>query len=176
LLNRNPIVVPRILPCLVVVPDKRDALQDKARIHSRHLSRKIYTTSIQRRGMRYWIPKTRHRPTVMGEAERRASAAPGSRSDAGAEAVRRRLQAVVRPGRRAGPTFRCAPAHPASESLRLRQLVSPWAPVLGQVSEARTPPFCHSVFVWPVYHDRSPQGRTESVWRRHREIAGPRQG
>src|SRR5438105_4917808 len=31
------------------------------------------------------------------EAERRASAAPGSRSDAGAQAVRRRLQADVRP-------------------------------------------------------------------------------
>src|SRR5712692_11306350 len=112
--------------------------------------------------------------TLLWDAERCASAAPGSRSVA--EAVGRRLQAVVRPGRRAGTTFRCAPAHPASESLRLRQLVSPWAPaVLGQVSEARTPPVCHSVFVWPVYHDRSPQGRTESVWRRHRETAGPRQ-
>jgi hypothetical protein len=70
LLERYPVVVPRILPGLVFVLDERDALQDKAHIHSWHLSRKIYTTSIQRRGMRHWISKTRHKPTVMIEAER----------------------------------------------------------------------------------------------------------
>src|SRR6267142_5503628 len=85
LLKRHPIVVQRILPCLVFVPDERDALQDKARIHSRHLSRKIYTTSIQRSGVRYWIPKTKYGPTTMVEAERWRSAAAGSGSavDAG---------------------------------------------------------------------------------------------
>jgi len=41
LLDCNPIVAQRVLPCLVLVPDERDALQDKAHIHSWHLSRKI---------------------------------------------------------------------------------------------------------------------------------------
>src|SRR5712691_5947126 len=86
LLERHPIVVPRILPGLVLVPDECDALQDKARIHGQHLSGKIYTTSIQRSGGRHWIPKTKYGPATTVEAERPNSPAAGSRSEARAEA------------------------------------------------------------------------------------------
>src|SRR5262245_6188974 len=68
LLERHPIVVPRVLPCLVFVPDERDALQDKARIHGWHLSQKIYTTSIQRSRVRHCIPKVKNGPTTTVEA------------------------------------------------------------------------------------------------------------
>jgi hypothetical protein len=64
LLERDPVVMTWILPCLVFVADERDALQDKARIHRRHLTRKIYTTSIQRSGVRHWIRETEYGPTT----------------------------------------------------------------------------------------------------------------
>src|SRR4029453_8737546 len=83
LLERNPIMVPRILPCLVFVPDERDALQDKARIHGRHLSRKIYTTSIQRSGVMRWMPKIKGGSTATVEAERPSSAAAAARGAMG---------------------------------------------------------------------------------------------